>query len=111
MMHSRLVLAAAATACTLAVSQAPPQAPPAFAPATARGGLVFVSGILPAAPMPAGFDAQAAQVLDELRRRLQAAGTSLDRVASTSVYLASASDFAALNTVWAKYWPSTPPAR
>ncbi len=111
MMHSRLALAAAAAACTLGLSQATPPAPPAFAPSIARGGLVFVSGILPAPPVAAGFDAQATQVLDELRRRLQAAGTSLDRVVSTSVYLASASDFAALNTIWAKYWPSAPPAR
>ena len=34
------------------------------------------------------------------------AGTSLDRVVSTSVYLAGADDFAALNTVWTKYWPA-----
>ena len=74
MMHSRLALAAAA-ACTLAVSQAPPPPPPPFAPVAARGGLVFVSGILPATPDSGGIAVQAAQVLDELKSRLTSAGS------------------------------------
>ena len=111
MMHSRLALAAAAAACTLAVSQAPAPPPLPFAPAAARGGLVVLSGILPATPDSGGLASQATQVLDELKSRLVAAGTSMDQVVSTSVYLADAGDFAALNTVWARYWPASPPAR
>ena len=111
MMHSRLVLAAAAAACTLAAAQEPPPAPPVFAPFAAKGGLVFVSGILPAAPAAGSVAVQASKVLDELTSRLAAAGTSMDRVVSTSVYLAEAGDFAALNAVWSKYWPLSPPAR
>jgi 2-iminobutanoate/2-iminopropanoate deaminase len=111
MKPSRLALAVAAAAWTLIVSlgASPPQPP--FAPVSARGGLVFVSGILPAAPEPADFEAQAAAVLDELKARLAGAGTSLDRVVSTSVYLAAADEFASLNRVWRKYWPASPPAR
>jgi reactive intermediate/imine deaminase len=105
------LLAAAAAACTLAAAQEPPPAPPAFAPFATKGGLVFVSGILPAAPAAGDGTIQASQVLDELKSRLAAAGTSMDRVVSTSVYLAEAGDFAALNAVWSKYWPSSPPAR
>jgi 2-iminobutanoate/2-iminopropanoate deaminase len=99
----------AAVACTLGAVQAPPPPPP-FAPIAARGGLVFVSGILPS-PAAGDVAAQAAQVLDELKARLARAGTSIDRVASVSVYLSSADDFAALNAVWKRYWPTSPPAR
>jgi enamine deaminase RidA (YjgF/YER057c/UK114 family) len=109
MKHARVALALAAAAGTLAASQAPPPPPP-FAPVAARGGLVFVSGILPA-PAAGDVAAQATQVLDELKARLERAGTSIDRVASTTVYLAAAGDFAALNAVWARYWPTSPPAR
>jgi len=111
MMYTRLGISAAAAILTAAASQAPPPPPPPFAPVTARGGLVFVSGILPAAPAQADVATQTAQVLDALKARLEGAGTSLDRVVSTSVYLADAGDFAALNAVWATYWPASPPAR
>ena len=104
----RVALVAAA-ACTLGAAQAPPPPPP-FAPVTARGGLVFVSGILPS-PAAGDVAVQAAQVLDELKARLARAGTSIDRVASVSVYLSSSDDFAALNAVWKRYWPMSPPAR
>jgi 2-iminobutanoate/2-iminopropanoate deaminase len=109
MKHVRLALAVAAAACTLGAEQASPPPPP-FAPAAARGGLVFVSGILPS-PAAGDFSAQAARTIEALQARLERAGTTLDRVASVSVYLSSADDFAALNTVWRKYWPSSPPAR
>ena len=104
----RIALVAAA-ACTLGAAQAPPPLPP-FAPAAARGGLVFVSGILPS-PAAGALTEQASQVLEELKIRLERAGTSIDRVASVSVYLSSADDFSALNAVWRKYWPSSPPTR
>jgi 2-iminobutanoate/2-iminopropanoate deaminase len=93
----------------LAAAQAPPPPPP-FAPAVERGGLVFVSGILPAPPA-GDVTAQTTLVLDELKRRLERAGSSLDRVASVSVSLARADDFLAMNAVWARYWPAAPPAR
>jgi 2-iminobutanoate/2-iminopropanoate deaminase len=84
---------------------------PAFAPVSTHGGLIYVSGILPSEPVPADFTTQATRVLDELKARLGQAGATMDRVASTSVYLASAEDFPALNAVWVKYWPTAPPAR
>jgi 2-iminobutanoate/2-iminopropanoate deaminase len=83
----------------------------AFAPISTHGGLVYVSGILPSEPVPTDFTTQTIRVLDELKARLVKAGTTIDRVASTSVYLASAEDFPALNAVWAKYWPDAPPTR
>jgi enamine deaminase RidA (YjgF/YER057c/UK114 family) len=50
-------------------------------------------------------------VLAKLRTRLETAGSSLDRVVSTTVYLADPADFAAMNGLWAKHWPASPPAR
>jgi enamine deaminase RidA (YjgF/YER057c/UK114 family) len=58
-----LALGAAAAAAVIAAAQAPPPPPP-FAPAVARGGLVFVSGILPA-PAAGDITAQTTLVLDE----------------------------------------------
>lgn len=85
---------------------------PAFAPVTSHGHLVYASGVLPAESGATGdITAQTSQVLEELGRRLAGAKTSLARVASASVYLAHAEDFAAMNAVWAKYFPADPPAR
>jgi aminoacrylate peracid reductase len=82
-----------------------------FAPIRVHGGLVYVSAILPPDQAAAGIDAQARGVLDELKKRLAGAGTSIDRVVSASVYLSDAADFAALNTVWTQYWPTSRPTR
>jgi len=89
---------------------------PAFAPTAAHGGFVYVSGILPGAgiaPPSVAEDirSQTTRVLDELSARLAKAGTSLDRVVTLSVCLKRAEDFAAMNQVWAKYWPKDPPSR
>jgi len=104
-----LVLGAATAVAVMAAAQVPPPPPP-FAPAATRGGLVFVSAILPA-PAAGDITAQTTLVLDELKGRLERAGSSIDRVASVSVYLARADDFAAMNAVWKRYWPAAPPAR
>ena len=111
---ARLAVVAAAAACVLAVlqaRQAPTSGSPLPSTVVTRGGLVFVSGILPPEGAPGDVAVHATQVLVKLRTRLEAAGSSLDRVVSTSVYLADASDFGAMNAVWAKHWPASPPAR
>jgi 2-iminobutanoate/2-iminopropanoate deaminase len=89
----------------------------AFAPTTTHGGLVYVSGILPG-PAPAAavaatddITSQTIRVLDQLSARLKSAGTSIDRVATLTVYLKRAEDFAAMNQVWSKYWTADPPSR
>jgi 2-iminobutanoate/2-iminopropanoate deaminase len=111
MTHIRLASFAAAAALMFAAPQQSSPTQPPFSAVVRRGGLVFVSGLLPPAPLSPSFAMQAAQVLDALQVRLSTDGTTLDRVVSTSVYLADAGDFAALNGVWAKHWPSAPPAR
>jgi 2-iminobutanoate/2-iminopropanoate deaminase len=113
-MTMRICLRLGMLAAALGVFAAAPAAQPGratFPPVVSRGGLVTVSGILPESPVQGDVAQQAAQVLDALKARLSGAGTSIDRVVSTSVYLAAAEDFPALNAVWARYWPASPPAR
>jgi enamine deaminase RidA (YjgF/YER057c/UK114 family) len=55
--------------------------------------------------------AQTERALDRLRARLQALNMDLDRLASVQVYLRNPTDFAAMNEVYARYWPADAPAR
>jgi 2-iminobutanoate/2-iminopropanoate deaminase len=55
--------------------------------------------------------AQTRRTLENLRERLRAAGTDLDRVAAVMVYLRDAADFAAMNQAYAAFFPRDPPTR
>jgi len=96
-----------------------PGAPAAIGPysqAVRAGGLLFVSGQIPLDPasgqMVAGSIAdQTRRVFENLQAILTAAGSSFDRVARTTVYLADMSDFAAMNEVYGTYFSSPAPAR
>lgn len=55
--------------------------------------------------------AQTRQVLRNLSAVLEAAGSSLERVVKTTVFLAKLDDFAAMNQVYAEFFPINPPAR
>jgi 2-iminobutanoate/2-iminopropanoate deaminase len=77
---------------------------------------VFVSGQIPLDPatgqMVAGdIAAQTERVVENLRAILEACGSSLDRVVKTTVYLADLEEFPKMNEVYARYFPSAPPAR
>ena len=85
------------------------------APAT-PGGLIFTSGQLPIDPatgtfVPGGVAEQTTQVLKNLQAVLEAGGSSLAHVVKTTVFLKDMNDFAAMNTVYASFFPSHPPAR
>lgn len=87
-----------------------------YSQAVVYGGLVFVSGQIPLTPSgemePGGVEAQTRRVLANLRAVLEAAGSSLDRVLRTTVYLADLGDFAAVNAVYGEHFTSEPrPAR
>jgi 2-iminobutanoate/2-iminopropanoate deaminase len=78
--------------------------------------LVFTAGQIPVDPKTgsvAGQEirAQTRQVMENLKSVLEAAGSSLDRVVKTTVYLKSLQDFSAMNEVYASYFPVDPPAR
>ena len=80
------------------------------------GDFVFAAGqvaIDPAAGKLIEGDvaAQTRQVLTNLSAVLEAAGTSLDSVVKTTVFLKDMGEFAVMNAVYAEFFPSDPPAR
>ena len=83
------------------------KAPAAIGPysqGVAANGFVFVSGQLPLDPetgmFPDGIAAQTEQSIKNVRAILRAAGTDLDRVVKTTVFLCDMNDFAAMNAVY-----------
>jgi len=100
----------------IVTTEAAPRAIGPYSQAVISRGLVFVSGQIPLDPatgqMVAGdIAAQTERVLENLRAILEASGSSLDRVIKTTVYLADLEDFPKVNEVYARYFPSAPPAR
>jgi 2-iminobutanoate/2-iminopropanoate deaminase len=94
-------------------------APAAIGPysqAIKAGGFVFVSGQIPIDPRTGQFVAggiaeQTQQVLKNLSALLEAAGSSIDRVVKTTVFLADMKDFTGMNEVYATFFSGAPPAR
>lgn len=90
------------------------QTPP-LANVTVAGGLVYVSGQVGfdahGRTVPGGLAAQARQTLTNVKAALESAGSSLDRVIKTTVFLVDAADFAAMNAVYAEFFGAHPPAR
>jgi|TARA_Y100000031_G_scaffold84456_1_gene92878 2-iminobutanoate/2-iminopropanoate deaminase len=84
--------------------------------AVKAGGFVFVSGNIPLRPgttemVQGGIEAETRQTLDNIASVLKNAGSAMERVVKTTVYLADMADFAAMNGVYAGYFPVEPPAR
>jgi len=78
--------------------------------------MVFVSGQVAIDPttgnvISGGIAEQTERVLKNLQAILQAAGTGLEKVVKTTVYLKNMSEFAAMNEVYGKFWKAAPPAR
>jgi 2-iminobutanoate/2-iminopropanoate deaminase len=96
-----------------------PDAPQAIGPysqAIRANGLVFVSGqvaIDPATQQVIEGDvaAQTERVMKNLAAILKAAGSGVENVVRSTVFLKSMGDFAAMNAVYGKYFSSAPPAR
>lgn len=95
------------------------QAPGAIGPysqAVIANGFVFTSGQIPIDPttgqfVSGGIAEQTQQVLKNLSAVLEAAGSSLQQVVKTTVFLADMQDFAAMNEVYATFFGTEPPAR
>ena len=94
-------------------------APSAIGPysqAVRTGNLLFVSGQIPIDPKTGEFVAggvaeQTKQVLKNLAAVLEAAGSGLDRVVKTTVFLADMKEFSGMNEVYATFFSGPPPAR
>ena len=86
-----------------------------YSQAVEANGFLFLSGQLPLDAsgklLPGNIAAQTEQVLKNLVVVLEAAGSSLERVVKTTVYLRDINDFASMNEVYGRYFPSDPPAR
>ena len=87
-----------------------------YSQAIKAGGLVFVSGQLALRPDHAEIvgetiQEQTEQVLTNLRAILEEAGSSLDKLVKTTVYLVDLGDFQGMNEVYARHAGENPPAR
>lgn len=93
-----------------------PQAIGPYSQAVKANGFVFASGQIPIDPatgefVPGGIQEQTRQVLKNLTAVLEAAGSSLDRVVKTTVFLLDMQEFGAMNEVYGEFFKKEPPAR
>ena len=96
-----------------------PKAPAAIGPysqAVVANGFAFLSGQIPLDPatgnlVAGGIEEQTVRVLENLKAVLDAAGASLENVVKTTVYLKDMGEFAAMNGIYARYFPENSPAR
>ncbi len=79
------------------------------------GNLIFTSGQLPintqSGELVADIEGATKQSLDNVKAILESAGSSMDKIVKTVVFLKDINDFVAMNAVYATYFPNNPPAR
>jgi 2-iminobutanoate/2-iminopropanoate deaminase len=96
-----------------------PNAPQAIGPysqAIRANGFIFVSGQIPVDPatqkiIEGGVAQQTEQVIRNLEAILKAAGSSLEKVVRTGVFLKDMGEFAAMNDIYERFFPQSAPAR
>lgn len=93
-----------------------PQAIGPYSQAIEAGGFVFVSGQIPLIPatgelVEGSVEVQTARVLENLKAILEAAGSSLESVVKTTVYITNMGDFVKVNGIYGQYFQENPPAR
>ena len=78
-------------------------------------GMVFASGQIPVNPatgeIPEGIEAQAEQVLNNVKNLLAAAGASMEQVVKTTVFIQNMDDFGKVNEIYSTYFTGAFPAR
>ena len=87
-----------------------------LSPVTRGNGFVFVSGLPPidlktGAIIRGGMEAQTEASLAAVKFALETAGSSLEKVLKATVYVSNAAFFPTVNKVYARYFPTKPPAR
>ena len=93
-----------------------PRAIGPYSQGIAAAGLLFLSGQVPLDPttgrlVEGTIQEEVARVLENLEAVLEAAGSSLDRVVRTTVYLTNLKDFEAMNEAYARVFGGSRPAR
>lgn len=97
-------------------TSAAPAAVGPYSQAVWAGDFLFCSGQIPLDPatgqmVSGGIEEQTQRVLENLAAILQSQGLSLANVIKTTVFLRDLGQFAAMNNVYARYFPNNPPAR
>jgi 2-iminobutanoate/2-iminopropanoate deaminase len=93
-----------------------PKAIGPYSPAVKAGNMVFLSGSIPLDPVSGqlvegGIKEQTTRVLENIKGLLAAAGTDLDHVVRTTVFMTDLAEFAAMNEVYSSYFSAPYPAR
>jgi len=101
---------------TIITSQKAPKAIGPYSVAVRTGNLVFTSGQLGLDPdsgnlVPGGIEAETRQALNNIRHVLADAGTGMQAVVKTTVFLKDIADFPKMNAVYGEFFPEMPPAR
>jgi len=86
-----------------------PEKTPRFSPAVSYGNLLFLSGI--GAHFQGDIKAHTKHVLDEIQKKLEDCGSSMNKVLKAQVYLADLKDYDAMNQVFQGRFGSEPPVR
>lgn len=100
---------------TVATDKGPKAIGP-YSQAVRANGFVFLSGQIALDPktqqiVEGGISYQTERVFENLKAILDAAGSSLDQVVKTTVFLADMTEFGAMNEVYSRYFTNNPPAR
>ncbi len=97
-------------------TESAPKAIGPYSQAVRAGEFLFASGQIPIDPatgefVVGGIREETEQVLKNIRALLESAGTDLNHVVKTTVFLADMDDFAAMNEVYGRFFGESPPAR
>ncbi len=99
---------------SVSTSKAPAAIGP-YSQAVKAGNLIFVSGQIPVNPetgkIEEGIERQARCALDNLKSIIEAAGSHLNQVVKTTVYLVNINDFSLVNSIYEQYFGGPYPAR
>lgn len=91
-------------------TEAAPAAIGPYSQGIAAGSLVFTSGQIPLDPatgaFPEGIEAQTRQSLTNVKAILEKAGSGMDKVIKTTVFLSDMNNFAAMNAVYESFFPA-----
>lgn len=92
-----------------------PEALGPYSQAVEANGMLFISGQVPVNPetkkIPEGIKEQTRQVMENIGALLKEAGYAFDDVVKSTCLLSDMNNFAAMNAVYAEYYPENPPAR
>jgi enamine deaminase RidA (YjgF/YER057c/UK114 family) len=86
-----------------------PEKTPLFSGAVSYGNLLFIAGV--GAHFEGDIRAHTKHVLDEIQKRLEAAGSSMEKVVKVNVYLNDLKDYAGMNEVFLGRFGPEPPVR